>query len=33
MEEIIFQNCSVASSNVISSAICFHELMRFDLNL
>ena len=31
MEEIL-QNCIVASSNIISSAICLHELMRFDLN-
>ena len=31
MEEIL-QNCIVASSNIISSAICLHKLMRFDLN-
>ena len=31
MEEIL-QNCIVTSSNIISSAICLHELMRFDLN-
>ena len=31
MEETL-QNGIVASSNVVSSAIYFYELMRFDLN-